>query len=229
MTAITGGPGVGKTALALRWAHRVRRRFTDGDLYIDMRGYNSGNTLGPEQALTSFLRGLGLVALEQHDPGAQEHFEAALTVFREHGIRRGEGMSLLSLAECARSRGDHAEASALCRRAIDIFRSIDDRWSEAWGALPLAESLGELGDFQEAEHHLGRALGTFRDFTDRRSEALTLRRLGDVSAGRRALTAARDLWTQAAAIYEELGDALSDELRRQAEGLPDAIDGDDRG
>ncbi|MFJ8269342.1 ATP-binding protein [Streptomyces sp. NPDC094154] len=175
------------------------------------------------------LRGLGLVALEQHDPGAQEHFEAALTVFREHGIGRGEGMSLLSLAGCARSRGDHAEAAALCHRAVDIFRSIGDRWSEAWGALPLAESLGELGDFQEAEDHLGRALGTFRDFTDRRSEALTLSRLGDVSAGRHALAAARDLWTQAAAIYEELGDALSDELRRQAGSLPDAIDGDDRG
>ncbi|WP_406729974.1 hypothetical protein WJ438_16670 [Streptomyces sp. GD-15H] len=68
------------------------------------------------------------------------HELAALAVFREHGIRRGEGMSLLSLATCARSRDDHADAAALSRRAIDVFRSIDDRWSEAWGAPPRRKS-----------------------------------------------------------------------------------------
>ncbi|MGW5970141.1 ATP-binding protein [Streptomyces sp. NPDC055186] len=177
------------------------------------------------------LRGLGLVALEQSDPGAQAHFEAALAVFREHGVRRGEGMSLLSLAECARSRGDHAEAAALCRRALDIFRSIGDRWSEAWGALPLADSLGELGELHEAQDHLGRALGTFREFTDRRSEASTLRRLGDVALARGEFPAARDFWTRAAAVYEEFGDALSDVLRRRAESVADARggEGEERG
>ncbi|MEU8651038.1 tetratricopeptide repeat protein [Streptomyces sp. NPDC048737] len=172
------------------------------------------------------LRGLGLVALEQGDAGARAHFEAALAVFREHGVRRGEGMSLLSLAACARARGNHAEAAALCRQALGIFRSIDDRWSEAWGALPLADSLGELGELHEAEECLGRALGTFREFTDRRSEASTLRSLGDVSLAGGEPHAARDLWRQAAALYEELGDALSDVLRRQAEELIDARSGE---
>ncbi|MEU1691277.1 tetratricopeptide repeat protein [Streptomyces hirsutus] len=172
------------------------------------------------------LRGLGLVALERSDPGAEAHFEAALAVFREHGIRRGEGMSLLSLAQCARSRDDHAEAAALCRRAVDIFRSIDDRWSEAWGALHLADSLGELGELHDAEEHLGRALETFREFTDRRSEASTLRSLGDVSLARREFAAARGFWTRAAGLYEELGNALSDTLRRQVEDIADARSGE---
>ncbi|MEU2603015.1 tetratricopeptide repeat protein [Streptomyces hirsutus] len=172
------------------------------------------------------LRGLGLVALERSDPGAEAHFEAALAVFREHGIRRGEGMSLLSLAQCARSRDDHANAAALCRRAIDIFRSIDDRWSVAWGALHLADSLGELGELHDAEEHLGRALETFREFTDRRSEASTLRSLGDVSLARREFAAARDFWTRAAGLYEELDDALSDTLRRQVEDIADARSGE---
>ncbi|MBB5159560.1 ATP-binding protein [Saccharopolyspora phatthalungensis] len=56
MAAITGAPGVGKTALALHWAHRIRRRFPDGDLYLDMRSYGSGPALSTEQALDIFLR-----------------------------------------------------------------------------------------------------------------------------------------------------------------------------
>ncbi|MGC2997624.1 ATP-binding protein [Streptomyces sp. G35A] len=165
------------------------------------------------------LRGLGLVALEQGGPGAEEHFEAALSVFREHGDRRGEGMSLLSLAECARGRDEHAEAAALCRQALGIFRAIGDRWSEAWGALPLADSLGELGELPDAEGYLGRALAVFREFTDRRSEASTLRRLGDVSSARGEPDAARRFWTRAAALYEELGDESADVLRRRAEDV----------
>ncbi|MEK8105750.1 hypothetical protein NKG94_12505 [Micromonospora sp. M12] len=42
MAAIAGAPGVGKTALAVHWAHRARPWFTDGDLYVDMRGYGPG-------------------------------------------------------------------------------------------------------------------------------------------------------------------------------------------
>lgn len=60
VTAIGGAPGVGKTALALHWAHQVRRHFTDGDLYIDMRGYGSVPSLAEEQALDKFLRSLNV-------------------------------------------------------------------------------------------------------------------------------------------------------------------------
>jgi tetratricopeptide (TPR) repeat protein len=60
VVAITGAPGVGKTALALHWAHRNRDSFADGDLYIDMRGYGSVAPLSVEQALDSFLRSLDI-------------------------------------------------------------------------------------------------------------------------------------------------------------------------
>ena len=60
VTAIAGAPGVGKTALALHWAHQVRDRFPDGDLYIDMHGYGTTLPLSEEQALDKFLRSLGV-------------------------------------------------------------------------------------------------------------------------------------------------------------------------
>ncbi|MFF3675557.1 BTAD domain-containing putative transcriptional regulator [Streptomyces sp. NPDC002120] len=57
---VTGFPGVGKTALAVRWAHRVRERFPDGQLYGDLHGYGDRRALDPGRVLASFLRALGV-------------------------------------------------------------------------------------------------------------------------------------------------------------------------
>src|SRR5262245_26715543 len=58
--AIAGTAGVGKTALAVRWAHRVRDRFTDGQLYVNLRGHASGPPMRPIDALSRFLHALGV-------------------------------------------------------------------------------------------------------------------------------------------------------------------------
>ncbi|MBM2620509.1 tetratricopeptide repeat protein [Actinoplanes sp. LDG1-06] len=60
ITVVSGTAGVGKTALAARWAHRARARFPDGLLYIDLRGYDPEQPVAPGAALARFLRSLGL-------------------------------------------------------------------------------------------------------------------------------------------------------------------------
>jgi DNA-binding SARP family transcriptional activator len=56
IVAITGTAGVGKTALALHWAHQIRDRFPDGQLYVNMRGFDpSGPAMEPTEALATFL------------------------------------------------------------------------------------------------------------------------------------------------------------------------------
>ncbi|MEJ3748166.1 BTAD domain-containing putative transcriptional regulator [Actinomycetes bacterium KLBMP 9797] len=61
ITALTGTPGVGKTALAVRWAHRVAGRFPDGQLYVNLRGFDPGGRLtAPAEAVRGFLDTLGV-------------------------------------------------------------------------------------------------------------------------------------------------------------------------
>jgi DNA-binding SARP family transcriptional activator len=59
--AITGTAGVGKTALANRFARQVAKRFPDGQLYVNLRGFDpSGSALSPEGALRFFLDALAV-------------------------------------------------------------------------------------------------------------------------------------------------------------------------
>ena len=58
--AIGGTAGVGKTTLALHWAHRVAADFPDGQLYVNLRGFDpTGTVMTPAEALCGFLEALG--------------------------------------------------------------------------------------------------------------------------------------------------------------------------
>jgi DNA-binding SARP family transcriptional activator/tetratricopeptide (TPR) repeat protein/DNA-binding XRE family transcriptional regulator len=63
VVTVAGMGGVGKTALAVRWAHLVRDRFPDGQLYVNLRGHSTEGPLRPIDALAGFLLGLGVPAV----------------------------------------------------------------------------------------------------------------------------------------------------------------------
>jgi tetratricopeptide (TPR) repeat protein len=74
---ISGAAGIGKTALALRWANQVADRFSDGHLYVDLNGFGYQQRMAADEALYGFLVSLGV------DPGAIPATQAArAAVFR---------------------------------------------------------------------------------------------------------------------------------------------------
>jgi len=65
IVTISGTPGVGKTALALHWAHEVAQRFPDGQLYVNLRGFDASLApVTPDEAIAGFVESLG-VAVSQ--------------------------------------------------------------------------------------------------------------------------------------------------------------------
>lgn len=62
VSAVDGLAGVGKSTLAVQWAHQVRDRFPDGELYVDLRGFHAvAEPMTASEALAVFLTALGVV------------------------------------------------------------------------------------------------------------------------------------------------------------------------
>ncbi|MEY9933710.1 tetratricopeptide (TPR) repeat protein [Catenulispora sp. GP43] len=83
LTVLVGTAGVGKTSLAVRWANRIRERFPDGQLYVNLRGYDPGEPVSANEALERFLRALGVSP--ERIPAAEE---ARAEMFRSFAAGR---------------------------------------------------------------------------------------------------------------------------------------------
>jgi DNA-binding SARP family transcriptional activator len=78
LAVITGGAGVGKTTLAVRWAHRASNRFPDGQLYANLRGFDpNGHAVTPDDVARSFLSALNIPT-----PAIPAAAEARFSLFR---------------------------------------------------------------------------------------------------------------------------------------------------
>ncbi|MFI1853800.1 AfsR/SARP family transcriptional regulator [Streptomyces sp. NPDC020480] len=80
VVVISGMAGVGKTALAVHAAHRLRARFPDGQLHADLRGFGAGDARSPHDLLARFLTDLGVreKALPEHPDDRAARFRSTL-------------------------------------------------------------------------------------------------------------------------------------------------------
>ena len=120
LTAIDGTGGIGKTTLALHWAHQVADRFPDGQLYVDLRGFDPSNEpLAPDQAIRGFLDALG-VSSERIPPSAA----ARLGLYRSLLARR-RMLIVLDNAHDDEQVRDLLPADATCVAVVTSRRELD--------------------------------------------------------------------------------------------------------
>jgi DNA-binding SARP family transcriptional activator/Tfp pilus assembly protein PilF len=152
IATVSGTAGVGKTALAVHWAHEARSRFPDGQLYADLRGYDTERPVPATGALAGFLSALGVPA--QRLPA---DVDARAALFRSLLISR-RMLVVLDNARDAEQVRPLLPASRTCRVVI-TSRSQTPSLIALEGARPLA--LGLLS-VQEAGEMLARRLGRQR-------------------------------------------------------------------
>ncbi|MFJ8336383.1 hypothetical protein [Streptomyces sp. NPDC094437] len=105
---IAGTAGAGKTSLALHWAHQVRDRFPDGQLYVNLRGYDPGRPVTAEEALHRLLTSLGIPASAvPRDLDAASALYRSLLAVRDSARRLTLGTCPIPLRTAAERAASH--------------------------------------------------------------------------------------------------------------------------
>ncbi|GHC86768.1 hypothetical protein GCM10007079_30310 [Nocardiopsis terrae] len=145
------------------------------------------------------LRQLGVVAWQRGErgPDAVGHVERSHAVFCEAGERRGEAMSLLSLADFGADLGRWEEALGHCRTAVDAFEEIGAEWSTAWARCSLGRILTGTGRAWEAVPEYRAAIAVFDRHEDADSRSVALLGLGEAHAVLGEAARARQAWGSA--------------------------------
>lgn len=180
ISAIGGAAGIGKTALAVHWAHQVRDRFPDGQLYVNLHGFDHDRQpLEPGEALELLLRSLGLAASE-----IPPHPEAQGRVFRTLlGDRRL--LVLLDNAASADQVRPLLPGSPTCCVLVTSRNRLGDLVAhDGAHALPL-----DLLQPDEARALLSRTLGTERVDDDRHAVDELIRLCGSLPLALRVAAA----------------------------------------
>ncbi|XUL89240.1 ATP-binding protein [Streptomyces galilaeus] len=180
ISAIGGAAGIGKTALAVHWAHQVRDRFPDGQLYVNLHGFDHDRQpLEPSEALELLLRGLGLAASE-----IPPHHEAQGRVFRTLLADR-RMLVLLDNAASAEQVRPLLPSGPTCRVLVTSRNRLGDLVAhDGAHALPL-----DLLQPDEARALLSRTLGKDRIDDDRHAVDELIRLCGSLPLALRVAAA----------------------------------------
>ncbi len=143
ISALSGTGGVGKTALAVRWAHQVSDRFPDGQLYLDLRGYGPDPAMEPLEAL-----GLLIQQLRAPEPLPPEA-EARAQIYRSL-LAGKQALVVLDNAATAEQVRSLLPGSSRCMALVTSRRDLsglvakDGARRLDMGLLPLEESVALL-------------------------------------------------------------------------------------
>ncbi|MBG0816728.1 BTAD domain-containing putative transcriptional regulator [Planomonospora sp. ID82291] len=146
VAAVVGPPGVGKTALAVRWAHRARHLFGDGQFFVDLGGFGVGGPLDPGLVLERFLR-----ALDVPPWGIPADTEERAAVFRSRMSGRRMLIVLDNAASAAQVRallpgGAPSLTLITSRLRLDGLATTHGVPRVPLGPLPVADAVALIRD-----------------------------------------------------------------------------------
>jgi DNA-binding SARP family transcriptional activator/tetratricopeptide (TPR) repeat protein len=200
----------------LVWAYsrlgRVDAAAAHGRLAHDL-----ARDVGDKVGLANTHRVLAVLAeVRGHITEALEHDFEALELFEAAGDRRGQARTLNSVGWSYARLDDHESALDYCKRALVLVIELDDRQGAAatWDSLGYAHH--RLGHHRQAITCHRRAVALFRNLGDRFKEAACLDRLGDAYAASGTPGAdreAREAWSEALLIYQQIGLGVTESVR----------------
>ncbi|HET9139776.1 ATP-binding protein, partial [Actinophytocola sp.] len=145
VAVISGPAGVGKSALAVHCAHELADRYQDGQLHVNLRGYDLDEPMRPVEALGCFLRALGL-------PAARVPVDQDEAVLAYRSLLAGRRvLVLLDNAGTAEQVRPLLPGSPSCtvlvtsRNDLRGLCALDGAWPLRLDVLAPAESLALLG------------------------------------------------------------------------------------
>jgi DNA-binding SARP family transcriptional activator len=203
ISAVAGMAGVGKTALAVHWARTVAGRFPDGQLYVNLRGYDAGGAAVTAEEVTGWF--LAALAAAQADgdqdalgwihatigrygsfSGAADdgraHQQLALDHFQRAGDLVGQGWAHMFTGLACTWNGGWAEAARQCGTALALFRQAGQRYGEGWALAGLGECHARLGNYDLARGYARQALEAGPATGDPTTSAFAWHALGFVHA-----------------------------------------------
>jgi tetratricopeptide (TPR) repeat protein len=218
-TRLADQEGQARIHCRLGWGNASIDRLADAhthslwawDLYLEL-----GDRSGQARATLNLAQ---IYLAAEDKKSALGHAESALDLCRQTGDPIWEARALNCVGWCHAMLGEHRQALLICEKALTFQQDSTD----GYGAAFTLDSLGYVhhlrAEYPRAVDRYLEAIGLWRQFGDCANEAITLDRLGDAHRSVGAVGAARDAWSRALSILDDISQEQADRIRAKLETL----------
>jgi tetratricopeptide (TPR) repeat protein len=226
IAAIAGAGGVGKTTLAARWAHDIRRAlYSLARAVARLKWFDEAENLIDQAAaladgVHAVYRNFGLelayakvFELENRHAEALHHAELAWKIAQNESSLHCRADALTALAWQRTGLGQPGEALPLAKQAVSLYREFDHEEGKACAQSALGAAYHRLGRYEDAIDCLAQALTIDRQLGAQYWEAHALNQIGDLQDLLGLRDSARASWQEAAMIFARLNHPEGAEVR----------------